>query len=191
MNAIAWLAANRLRALSGVLIVAALAVTLCNTSEFAAWYEPTRALAWAWACYVDMAICGYTLAQAHGRGDRTVRFAFWWFIGLSLVANIAVTLARYDAQRLGGGVIASVVNSVWFMGVTCALYGASIPISVYTFAHTLARAESNGVAHVASAGDARARVREAWRALGASASAGDVARRAGVSVTTARKWRGR
>ncbi len=147
-----WVWANKLRALCGVLIVAALAVTLFNTSEFASWYEPTPALAWAWASYVDVAIIGYTLARARNQGDKTVRFAFFYFIGLSLLANVMVTLARYDAGRAGGGVAAAVAASWPFMLATCLLYGASIPISVYTFAHTLADGKAHPekaiVAHV-------------------------------------------
>lgn len=126
-----------------VLILAALAVTLFNTSAFASLFEPDAWLAWAWAIYVDLALAGYTVAHVwlKARNMRTsvVRFGFYWFIALSLIANVVVILSRYDVTR-GADLIAGVRNSVQFMYVVCILYGASIPLSVFTFAHTIADA---------------------------------------------------
>jgi hypothetical protein len=126
-----------------ILILAALAVTLFNTSAFASLFEPSPWLAWAWAIYVDLALAGYTVAHVwlKARNMRTgvVRFGFYWFICLSLIANVVVILSRYDVTR-GADLIAGVRNSVQFMYVVCILYGASIPLSVFTFAHTIADA---------------------------------------------------
>ena len=126
-----------------ILILAALAVTLFNTSAFASLFEPSPWLAWAWAIYVDLALAGYTVAHVwlKARNMRTgvVRFGFYWFIALSLIANVVVILSRYDVTR-GATLIAEVRNSDAFMFIVCALYGASIPLSVFTFAHTIADA---------------------------------------------------
>jgi len=186
-----WVRDNPLRTMAGVLVIAALTVTLTNNYEFAMWFEGNVALAWAYAVYVDLAIVGYTLAQARDRGDRTVRFAFWWFIGLSLLANVAVTLDRYDIAR-SGELIREARRAVWFMFAACGTYGVSIPISVYTFAHTVADGTRCVVASaprkVRATSDLAQRVRlVASREPRQSTHA--IARELGVSDATVRKYR--
>lgn len=139
--------ANRSRvitvAVCCALLVAALLTTLANTSAFAAMFEPAVWLAWAWAIYVDLALAGYTVAYVwlRQRDQRTgvVRFGFYWFVGLSLLANVIVVLARYDARR-GAGLIDGFLAGELFLFVASIGYGASIPLSVLTFAHTIAEA---------------------------------------------------
>ena len=129
--------------LCGVLIVAALSVTLVNTSTFASMFEPDKYLAWAWAVYIDLALVGYTIANVwlRNRGQRTgvVRFGFYWFVALSLMANIIVVLWRYDTLR-GYYLILELMTSDAFLFAASIAYGASIPLSVLTFAHTIADA---------------------------------------------------
>lgn len=122
-----------------VLIVAALAVTLRNTSEFAAWYEPDARLAWAWAIYVDLALAGYTVANVVQARSGVVRIGWYWFIALSVCANVLVILARYDAAR-EATLMREVLQSTPYMLASGVLYGVSIPISVFAFAHTMADA---------------------------------------------------
>jgi hypothetical protein len=128
-------------ALCGLLIIGALAVTLFNTSAFALYFEPNAALSWAWAVYVDIALAGYTIAHVwlRLRGQRTgvVRFGFYWFVALSLIANVTVVLTRYDDRR-GAALIDALLASDAFLWGACIVYGASIPVSVLTFAHTIA-----------------------------------------------------
>lgn len=176
-----------------ILILAALAVTLFNTSAFASLFEPSPWLAWAWAVYVDLALAGYTVAHVWltARNMRTgvVRFGFYWFICLSLIANVVVILSRYDVTR-GADLIAGVRNSDAFMFIVCALYGASIPLSVFTFAHTIADAFTRSAPSVQ--GDThepttRQRVRALMHTM-PTLSVRDVAEQLGVSMSTVRKY---
>lgn len=175
--------------LCGVLILAALAVSLVNVSSFARMFEPSEALAWAWAAYVDLALAGYTLAHVwlRRRGQRTnvVRFGFYWFVALSLVANVIVVLDRYDERR-GAMLIDTFLNSEAFLFAACIAYGASIPISVLTFAHTIA--EAFGELHACNPTvqlSAREKVKAARKP---GATKRDVAKATGLSYSTVRKW---
>ena len=129
--------------LCGLLIFAALGVSLCNVSAFALLFEPNALLSWAWAVYVDFALVGYTIAFVYlrARQQRTgiVRFGFYWFVALSLIANVTVVLSRYDVSR-EATLIADALSSDAFLFAACVAYGASIPLSVLTFAHTIADA---------------------------------------------------
>jgi len=190
---VAYVSAHELALICYALMLGAMAITLDDTSAFAGWYVRLPWLSWAWAVYVDVAIIGFTRAVARERRNAEAWVAFVWFILWSIVANIAAMVARYDILRLGH-VVAEIRAQEWFMWVSCVACGASIPVSVFVFARTAARgaaAEPRKRAEMRTpAGDVAERVRAAARDLPASASVREVARVAGVSVASVRKYRG-
>jgi hypothetical protein len=187
--------AHELALIGYTLMVGAMCITLHDTSAFAAWYVPSPWLPWAWAVYVDVAIIGYTRAVTRNKGNREAWAAFVWFTLWSIVANIAAMVARYDLLRMGH-VVDAIRAQGWFMWVSCVACGASIPVSVFVFARTATRGavvastgSANGSAKRAPAGDVAERVRAAVRAE-PKASDRALARMAGVSVGSVRKYKG-
>lgn len=118
-------------ALVGVLMVSSFIVSFSGIYDASEWTGLPEYFRWLPALFIDAAILAYTIALIvfKARGESTLRtvIALGFFAGISVIANIAHTLAYWDGSLLD--------YRAW-VGV---LITASAPIAVLLAAEEISR----------------------------------------------------